>query len=106
MRLLFLTEIALWKYRAQLPGFEMPKALILQQRQFDDRFALTLEIMADRLEGKSPQRPMFGNSALKLQESPQADTQKTDQAFSDQDSGLLFLRNRIQTLTSSLADEI
>ena len=106
VRLLFLTEIALWKYRAQLPGFEMPRALILQQRQFEDRFALTLEAMADRLEGRSPQRPTLGNSVSKRQGSPQADKQELDQAFSDQDSGLLFLRNRIQTLTSSLADEI
>jgi len=27
VRMLFLTEIALWKYRAQLPGFELPTAL-------------------------------------------------------------------------------
>lgn len=106
VRLLFLTEIALWKYRARLPGFEMPKGLLLQQRQFDDRFALTLEAMADRLEGRSPQPPTFGNSVSQRQGSPQADTQKTDQAFSDQDSGLLSLHNRIQTLTSSLAEEI
>src|SRR5882762_1311122 len=25
--MLFLTEIALWKYRAQIPGFELPTAL-------------------------------------------------------------------------------
>ena len=83
VRLLFLTEIALWKYRVQLPGFEMPKALILQQRHFDDRFASTLGGMADRLEGRSPPLPTFGNSVPERQ-----------------------VRNRIQTLTSSLAEEI
>jgi multidrug resistance protein MdtO len=62
VRMLFLTEIALWRYLAQLPGFELPKALVTQQRQFDDGFALALEGMADRLEGRSSKSPSFEDS--------------------------------------------
>jgi hypothetical protein len=49
-RILFLTEIALWKYRANFPVLICQPALVTQQRQFDEDFALT---MADRLEGRS-----------------------------------------------------
>ncbi len=62
VRMLFLTEIALWKYRAQLPGFELPNTLLTQQWQFDEGFALTLEGMADRLEGRSSKSPSFQDS--------------------------------------------
>jgi multidrug resistance protein MdtO len=51
LRLLFITEIALWKYRAQLSGFELPKAVILAQQEFDDHSAKMLNGIADRMEG-------------------------------------------------------
>ena len=105
IRLLFLTEIVLWKYRAQLPGFELPKALISQLRQFEDRFALTLEGMADRLEGGRSSEYLLVNDSVRDQaevENPKA----TEQPFSDRESALLALRRRIQTLTSSLTQEI
>jgi multidrug resistance protein MdtO len=55
LRMLFLTRIALWKYRAQLPGFELPEAVRDAQREFDDRLAGTLDGMADRMEGRVSQ---------------------------------------------------
>jgi multidrug resistance protein MdtO len=42
LRLLFLTRIALWKYRAQLPGFELPEAVRTAEQEFDSRLANTL----------------------------------------------------------------
>jgi len=53
MRVLFIMQISEWKYRAQLPGFELPEAIAVQQREFDDRLAESLEAMADRVEGRS-----------------------------------------------------
>jgi multidrug resistance protein MdtO len=53
MRVLFVMQIAEWKYRAQLPGFEMPEAIAMEQREFDNRLAESLEAMADRVEGRS-----------------------------------------------------
>lgn len=55
LRTVFLTRIALLKYRLQLPGFELPEAAHVAQQEFDDRIAELLDGMADRLEEKSPQ---------------------------------------------------
>jgi multidrug resistance protein MdtO len=51
LRVLFITRIALWKYRMRLPGFELPETVWLAQREFDDELAKTLDAMADRFEG-------------------------------------------------------
>lgn len=106
VRMLFLTEIALWKYRAQLPGFELPKAEVIQQRQRDEEFALTMEGMADRLEGRFSERPIFcdlvADQERKVEDYPKA----PEPTFSDRDSTLLTLRRRIQGLTTSLTGEI
>ena len=52
LRMLFITRIALWKYRVRLPGFELPEALQTAQEQFDMRLATALDGMADRLDGQ------------------------------------------------------
>jgi len=106
VRMLFLTEIALWKYRAQLPGFELPTALATQQRQFDEGVALALEGMADRLEGRSPKSPSFEDSVTDHEGNAEAYAKAPEQTFSDRDSALLSLRRRIQNLTTSLTQEI
>jgi multidrug resistance protein MdtO len=50
LRMLFLTRITLYKYRLQLPGFELPAAVLASQVEFDGWLAATLELMANRLE--------------------------------------------------------
>jgi multidrug resistance protein MdtO len=52
LRVLFITRIALWKYRMRLPGFELPQPVWLAQREFDHELGETLDAMADRLEGR------------------------------------------------------
>jgi multidrug resistance protein MdtO len=106
VRMLFLTEIALWKYRAQLRGFELSQELIAQQRQFEDRFALTLEEMADRIDGEQSLQysALYDSSAFG--ESIEAHPKAPKETLSDRDSTLLSLRHRIQTLTASLTAEI
>jgi multidrug resistance protein MdtO len=52
LRALFLTRIALLKYRLQLPGFELAVPARVAQQEFDDRLARMLDGMADRMEGK------------------------------------------------------
>ena len=59
LRLLFLTEIALWKYRARLPGFELQQTVAAAQRAFDDELARALDAMADRIEGRPSQVGLF-----------------------------------------------
>jgi multidrug resistance protein MdtO len=106
VRMLFLAETVLWKYRAQLPGFELPKELITQQRQFDDRFALTLEGMAGRLEGQpASSYPALEDSVAKVG-STEGYAKTTEQTLSERDATLLSLRSRIQSLTTPLTQEI
>jgi multidrug resistance protein MdtO len=52
LRMLFLTRITLFKYRLQLPGFELPGSVCALQQEFDRRLATILERMADRMEGR------------------------------------------------------
>jgi len=106
VRMLFLTEITLWNYRAQLPGFELPTALLTQQRQFDEGFALTLEGMAGRLEGGPPQSPSSEDSAAHHEANAEAYAKAPEPTLSDRESALLSLRRRIQNLTTSLTQEI
>jgi multidrug resistance protein MdtO len=54
LRLLFLAEIALWKYRARVPGFDLPESVHVAQRAFEDELARRLTELADRMEGRSP----------------------------------------------------
>lgn len=53
LRIVFVIRIALWKYRAQLGGFELPKELLAAQQAFDYQLAQRLSDLADRLEGKA-----------------------------------------------------
>ena len=52
LRMLFISCITLLKYRLQLPGFELPDAVRLAQRDFEDCLARTLYDLANRLERK------------------------------------------------------
>lgn len=52
LRTLFVTRLALVKYRLQLPGFELPEPVRVAQQDFDNRLAGMLDGMADRMEGK------------------------------------------------------
>ena len=68
LRLLFVTRIALLKYRLRLPGFELPAAVEAAQLEFDDRIAGMLDGMADRMEGEAPGvREEHGDSVARLE---------------------------------------
>jgi len=107
LRLLFIAEITLWKYRARLPGFELPHTLGAAQRAFDDELARTLEAIADRIEGRPSQVGLFEESLARLERAvstyeasePQPGTADRFQAF-------LSLHRRIESLTSSLQKAI
>jgi multidrug resistance protein MdtO len=107
LQLLFVTEIALWKYRARLPGFELPHTLSAAQRAFDDELARSLEAIADRIEGRPSQVGLFEDSLARLESAvgscegsePQPETVDRVQAF-------VSLHRRIESLISSLQKEI
>ena len=55
VRMLFLSRIAAWKYRARLPGFDLPEPIATAQKDFDAGLAEALDAMAEQMEGKSSQ---------------------------------------------------
>jgi multidrug efflux pump subunit AcrA (membrane-fusion protein) len=56
LRMLFITRVALWRYRLQVPGFEMPAPVARAQQEFDKRLADVLDGMANRMSGKTSDR--------------------------------------------------
>jgi multidrug resistance protein MdtO len=108
LRTLFVTRIALVKYRLQLPGFELPETVRVAQQQFDDRLARMLDRMADRMEGKPPKETdRFEDAFERLEqtvrhccsEGPQELLTAEMQAF-------LALSRSIENVTISLDKEI
>ena len=69
LRMLFLTRITLYKYRLQLPGFELPPAVRASQVEFDALLAATLDLMASRLENSAPPEDHESKSAFQRLES-------------------------------------
>jgi len=107
LRLLFITEIALWKYRARLPGFELPHTVGAAQRVFDDELARTLEAIADRIEGRPSQVGPFEESLARLERAVSTyDGSQPQPVTADRFQAFLSLHRRIESLTSSLQKEI
>ncbi len=105
LRALFVTRIALLKYRLQLPGFELPDSARVAQQEFDDRLARMLDGMADRMEGKPPEgTDHFEDAFERLEQTccsggPQNLLTEEMQTF-------LALSRSMENVTISLAKEI
>jgi len=52
LRMLFISRVALLKYRMRFPGFEVPEQILEAQLAFDIHVAERLDEMANRLIGK------------------------------------------------------
>ena len=107
LRMLFITRVVLWRYRVGLPGFELPAAIQPAQREFDNRLAMALDGMADRMDGKAATRVDDLKSAYAqleqaaLQGPPHQKRQLTPQIQS-----FLLLSSRIVALTDCLRAEM
>jgi multidrug resistance protein MdtO len=105
VRMLFLAQIATFKYRAQVPGFELPVSIAAAQRDFDKHLAGALDAMAARLEGSSrairlcEERLAPLEQAIRHIEGPQRTTALRLQAF-------FALYRRIERLVVFLDKEI
>lgn len=108
VRVLFLTRIALWKYRAQLPGFELPGAVQAVQREFDQKLAEKLDAMADCMEWECTLREETPDTSLERLE-------QTIQIYSSNEStvpiaarfqAFLSLCHTAENLTASLDNEL
>jgi multidrug resistance protein MdtO len=105
MRILFIMQIAEWKYRVQLPGFELPQAIAKEQREFDEQLAESLDSIADRVEGRS-------TGAQQTLQEARARLEQTIQAYRPKGTSesrygaLLLLGRKIQSSILSLTNEI
>jgi multidrug resistance protein MdtO len=108
LRTLFLTQVVLWKYRAQLPGFELPEPVRLAERAFDDQAANMLDGIADGIERKTPAQETDLKKALaQLAQAIQAFRLEHPQdAMAPQFQTYIPLSTKAERLTTSLKNEI
>jgi multidrug resistance protein MdtO len=109
LRLIFLTRIALLKYRLQLPGFELPEPVGVAQQEFDNELAVTLEGMADRIEGAvSERRGKLEDSLKHIDQAAVAAgyPEPPGEGPTSQLQTFLTLSRRIERLASALDKEI
>ncbi len=108
LRALFLMRAAALKYRLQLPGFELPEAVIVSLREYDECSARLLEKTADRMEGKTPEGMSVSTDSFALLGQVQ-DSCRADEArllLSEHGGTFVPLLRQIDRLTSRLANEI
>jgi len=108
LRVLFITRIALWKYRMRLPGFELPETVWLAQREFDHELAKTLDSIADRFEGQHPTRRESRLEARfkHLEQTVQTVGTDLQGVFPEQLKTFLILSRRLEGLAASLDADI
>jgi multidrug resistance protein MdtO len=107
LRALFVMRIASWKFRLNLPGFELPEAVRVSQQEYDDRSAGMLEAMADRIAGNPRQvRAISEDSFEHLEKSLQACRANEEQPAEAHVRSLTTLLQAIDGLTTSLAEAI
>jgi multidrug resistance protein MdtO len=107
LRLIFIADIALWKFRAGLPGFELPRTVGAAQRTFDDELARALEGIADRIEGRPSQTGPFEVSLASLEGAVSTyEGSEPQPATAGRFAAFLYLHRRNESLTSSLQKEI
>jgi multidrug resistance protein MdtO len=100
LRMIFVTRIALLKYRLGLPGFELPDKIHAAQQQFDEWLAQVLDGMADRIEGKALQNEAQDPPIERL------DKDEAGSMSSAQLQTFLSLSRSMENLTISLNKEI
>ncbi len=109
LRIFFITKITTWKYRAHLPGFELPESIAAGQVEFDDNLARALDAMADHLEGRSiDKRFSFENGFALLERAVQdARWHEPQECLSPpRFQTFLSLHQKLHTLITSLERDI
>jgi hypothetical protein len=101
-------RIASLKYRLQLPGFELPESVQLQQQAYDEHSARMLEELADRIDHNSPssEDAVERSHGLLSRTIEEAERQKSTHLPQSHAESFIALLGRIDDLTTSLATEI
>ncbi len=107
LRVIFITRIALLKYRLRLAGFELPESVLLAQGAFDVALARRMEEVADLLQGKESQQQVRA-PLLDVVESSIREYRagESDPVMALRLDSLLHLCARIDSLVISLVSEI
>jgi multidrug resistance protein MdtO len=108
LRMIFVTQIALWKYRARVPGFEVPEAVAGAQKEFDERLAGMLDGMAHWMEARTPVESQdLAGAADRLAQTIQASSSgASPEPLAPRLETVLSLSRRIASLAISLDQEI
>jgi multidrug resistance protein MdtO len=108
LRTLFLTRMALLKYRLQLPNFKLPGEVLAAQQELDSQSAKALDAIADRVEGKSSvQKEDLEQSFSDLEQAASgADWQQSHSSLDPRVRTLLVLSDRIRKLTMWLDESV
>ena len=108
LRMLFITSIVIWKYRAQLPGFELPEWMKPAQEEFDNSVATVLDGVADRLEGHdSSQKEDLTASFTRLHKAVLLSSSSKEQTqITPQVQSFVLLSRQVASLAASLDKQI
>ncbi|HME35688.1 MAG TPA: FUSC family protein [Candidatus Sulfotelmatobacter sp.] len=107
MRMLFILQIATWKYGVRLPGFELAEAIQSAREEFDNHLAMALEAMADQMDGnKSTQIDDLTSAYTQLEQAAEKAFQKPQNQLTPQIRSFLVLSRRIADLAECVAKEI
>ena len=106
LRMLFITRIVLWRYRAGLPGFELPEAMQPAQRKFDNRLAAALDGVADRMDGRASTEVDDLTTAYRQLEQVVWKVAPKQQDLTPQMQSFLLLSRRIAALADCLKTEM
>jgi len=108
LRMLFISCVALVKYRLRFPGFELPEPVRRAENEFEESLAHTLDGMADRLEGKAREGTQDLETAFaRLTDSVKSSASaQTPAALCANPQSFLPLSQRIAALAVSLDKEI
>jgi multidrug resistance protein MdtO len=108
LQTIFVLRIASWKYRAQLPGFELPESVRLRHQVYDEHSAHMLEEMAEWIERDPPgagtsirdSHELFNRTVEELH------SEEPAQVAPGRAASFVVLLRSIHALTTSLAAEI
>jgi len=107
LRLVFLTRVALLKYRLGLPGFQLPVSLGAAQAEFDGELAKRIDDIADRLEGKRSHGDAgLERSLVRLEAVSRTHASDTRHDSPGSVHTFLPLSRRIESLTASLDQDV
>jgi multidrug resistance protein MdtO len=108
LRIIFITRIALLKYRLRVRGFELPEPVLKAQQTFDNGLADRLEAIADRLQSNDPGSPLKNESGLMALENAVQNSYPADphSPLATSLQTFLHLSRRIESLLGAIEQEV